>query len=283
MLVYGDTMTSFDDDAAIGPVRVAALYCFAQFDDPVAAQTRLLRICNDLEVRGTLLLAREGINGTIAGRDDAIAQVVAHIRALPGCAATDVKYATAPAMPFGKMKVRVKREIVTMGVENIDPRTQAGIYVEPRDWNALIADPDTILVDTRNDYEVAIGNFDRAIDPHTHSFREFPGWLERLADDLRAQGRAPKIAMYCTGGIRCEKSTAFARRLGLDQVYHLRGGILRYLEEIPAEESRWTGACFVFDERVSVGHGLTPGGHVMCRACGHPYDPAHPHGCVLPE
>lgn len=249
-------------------ITVAALYRFARFPDPESLRTPLLTLCGNLGVKGTLLLAQEGINGTIAGSPDAISTVIGHIRGLPDCAVMDIKYATAPTMPFGKMKVRVKREIVTMGQYNLDPAHQAGIHVDPQDWNALIADPDTIVIDTRNAYEVAIGSFDRAIDPGTRSFREFPAWFDGFAADLAAQGRTPKIAMFCTGGIRCEKSTAYAKARGLDEVYHLNGGILRYLEEIPPGESRWQGECFVFDERVSVGPGSQPGQHVMCRQCG---------------
>ena len=250
------------------PLTVAALYRFADFLDPSALRGPLLSLCEAQDVRGTLLLAREGINGTIAGSRDAIAAVIAHIRSLPGCRDMDVKYAAAQNMPFGRLKVRVKREIVTMGQADLDPARQAGTYVDPQDWNALIADPDTVVIDTRNAYEVAIGSFDGAIDPGTASFSAFPAWFDAFAADLAAQGRTPKIAMFCTGGIRCEKSTAYARSRGMTDVYHLRGGILRYLEEMPEGKSLWHGECFVFDERVAVGHGLRPGEHVLCRSCG---------------
>ncbi|MFM6951390.1 MAG: rhodanese-related sulfurtransferase [Novosphingobium sp.] len=252
------------------PVCVAALYQFTPFADHGALQEPLLASCRANGVKGTLLLAHEGINGTIAGSDAGIATVLDHIRGLPGCADLDVKFSRAPAMPFHRMKVRLKREIVTMGVADIDPLASVGTYVPPADWNALIADPETIVIDTRNGYEVAIGTFKRAIDPQTASFRDFPGWFRQRRDELLGQGKAPKVAMFCTGGIRCEKSTAFLKAEGVEEVYHLQGGILKYLEEIPPEQSLWQGECFVFDQRVSVGHGLVPGGFALCHACRRP-------------
>lgn len=252
------------------PLQVAALYRFARFDDPEALRSPLRALCLEEGITGTLLLAREGINGTVAGTQGAIARLIAHIRGLPGCAELDVKYSAAPDMPFGKMKVRVKPEIVTLRAGDLDPAANAGIHVEARDWNALIADPDTILIDTRNSYEVGIGTFEGAIDPGTRFFSDFPAWFDGLAQDLAAQGRKPKIAMFCTGGIRCEKSTAYARQQGFEEVYHLKGGILKYLEDVPASDSRWQGDCFLFDERVAVTHGLAPGGHALCRKCGSP-------------
>jgi UPF0176 protein len=221
-----------------------------------------------------LLLAGEGINGTIAGSAAGIAAVLAHVRALPHCAGLDVKYSTAATMPFARMKVRLKREIVTMGVEGIDPLASVGTYVDPHDWNALISDPDTIVIDTRNDYEVEVGTFAGAIDPHTRTFREFPQWFRHERERLLGEGRQAKVAMFCTGGIRCEKSTAFLKGEGVEQVYHLKGGILNYLEKVPEQDSLWQGECFVFDERVSVGHGLAPGSHVLCGPCGRPVDAA---------
>ncbi len=250
-----------------GGVRIAALYRFARFDDPQALKPPLQALCRSLDIRGTLLLAREGINGTVAGSDAAIDTLLAHIRTLPGCADLEVKHARAPAMPFYRMKVRIKREIVTMGQPGIDPLGDAGQYVAPADWNALIDDPDTIVIDTRNDYEVAIGSFAGAIDPGTASFSDFPAWYAEHRAGLAAHAPAPKIAMFCTGGIRCEKATAFLRAQGEDAVYHLKGGILAYLEQVEPADSRWQGACFVFDERVSVTHGLAPGNHDLCRAC----------------
>jgi len=254
------------------PIRIAALYQFARFDDLPARQQALAALCDTLGIRGTLLLAHEGINGTIAGTADAIEEVLAHIRALPGCAGLDVKESWADALPFHRMKVRIKREIVTMGEPDIDPLIEVGHYVAPEDWNALIADPDTIVIDTRNDYEVAIGTFERAIDPHTRTFRDFPAWFREQRDALIGEGPAPKIAMFCTGGIRCEKATAFLKAEGLDEVYHLRGGILKYLETVPAQESLWHGECFVFDQRVAVGHDLEIGSSALCHACRRPID-----------
>jgi len=252
------------------PISVAALYQFTPFADHAALQAPLLDCCRLHGVKGTLLLAHEGINGTIAGSDAGISAVLGHIRSLPGCADLDVKFSRAPAMPFHRMKVRLKREIVTMGQPGIDPLASVGTYVAPADWNALIADPETIVIDTRNDYEVAIGTFERAIDPQTASFRDFPEWFRTRRDALLGQGNAPKVAMFCTGGIRCEKSTAFLKAEGVEQVYHLQGGILKYLEEVPPEDSLWHGECFVFDQRVSVGHGLVPGGYALCHACRRP-------------
>lgn len=225
-------------------------------------------------MKGTLLLASEGINGTIAGPDQAIEKVVAHIRGLPGFSDLDVKYAAAVAMPFHRMKVRVKREIVTMGQPGIDPLTGAGHYVSPQDWNALISEPGTIVIDTRNDYEVAIGSFAGAINPGTASFSDFPDWFRAERERLLGKGDRPKVAMFCTGGIRCEKSTAFLKAEGIEEVYHLQGGILKYLETVPAEESLWEGECFVFDQRVAVGHGLEVGTHRLCHGCRRPVSTA---------
>ena len=262
------------------PIQVAALYQFTHFDDPAALKPLILGWCADLGIKGTLLLAREGINGTISGGENAIAAVVGRLRGLPGCAGLEVKYSRAEAHPFGRMKVKLKREIVTMNAGDLDPARDAGVYIEPQDWNALISDPETIVIDTRNDYEVAIGTFAGAIDPDIRSFSDFPAWFEREKAGWEEEGRAkPKIAMFCTGGIRCEKSTAFARGLGLENVYHLKGGILKYLEEIPENQSLWQGNCFVFDARVSVGHGLALTGDRMCAECGWPYGADEAHDC----
>ncbi|WP_234002340.1 rhodanese-related sulfurtransferase [Erythrobacter sp. AP23] len=262
------------------PIRIAALYQFARFDDPAAIKPDLLAAMEKAGVRGTLLLAREGVNGTIAGSDEGIEAVLDHVRGLPGCAEIEVKESRAAIMPFHRTKVRLKKEIVTMGQPDLDPLDGVGTYVAPEDWNALISDPDTILIDTRNDYEVQIGSFEGAIDPETKSFREFPEWFRVKRAEIEAEGRSPRIAMFCTGGIRCEKSTAFARAEGVDEVYHLKGGILNYLEHVPEGDSLWRGECFVFDERVSVGHGLEVGEHSLCRACRRPLsvsDMAHEH------
>jgi len=257
---------------------VAALYCFTPFEDPAAIREPLLALCEEAGTKGTLLLAHEGINGTIAGSDNAIGAVVDHIRSLPGCAGLDVKYSYASEAPFARMKVRLKREIVTMGEPGVDPRASVGRYVAPEDWNALISDPDTVVIDTRNDYEVAAGTFEGAVDPETTSFREFPKWFRDNREDL-LEGKK-KVAMFCTGGIRCEKSTSFLRGEGVDEVYHLKGGILKYLETVPEEESKWHGDCFVFDERVTVKHGLKEGDYHLCRACRRPItdeEMAHEH------
>ena len=261
------------------PVSVAALYRFARFDDCASLRAPLENLCREQGVRGTLLLAAEGINGTIAGSHEAIGKVLAHIRALPGCADLDVKLSEAPAMPFRRMKVRLKREIVTMGEPGIDPLQSVGTYVEPQDWNALISDPDTIVIDTRNDYEVAVGTFAGALDPKTRTFRDFPAWFRSVRETLLGGKRQPKVAMFCTGGIRCEKSTAFLKQEGVEEVYHLKGGILKYLETVPEDQSLWRGECFVFDERVTVGHDLAPGTHQLCRACGRPVSAREPDMC----
>lgn len=256
------------------PISVAALYQFTLLSDCAALRGPLLELCAAEDVKGTLLLAREGINGTIAGSDAAIAKVVSHIRALPGCAELEVKYSRAPEFPFRRMKVRLKREIVTMGQPEVDPLNGTGHYVLPEDWNALISDPATILIDTRNDYEVAAGTFAGAINPKTRNFRDFPAWFREQRENLLGQGTLPRIAMFCTGGIRCEKSTNFLQAEGLDAVYHLKGGILSYLEKVPLADSLWQGECFVFDERVTVGHGLAPGNYELCQPCGKPVSEA---------
>lgn len=250
-------------------LTVAALYHFTRFDDPAALRGPLLACAQRHRVKGSLLLAREGINGTIAGRRAGIDAVLAHIRALPGCADLDWKESPAPSMPFGRMKVRLKREIVTMGQPDIDPRARVGHYVDPADWNDLISAPDVAVIDTRNEYEIAIGTFEGAIDPGTRSFREFPQWWQ----ENRHRFHNKRIAMFCTGGIRCEKSTNYLLGQGVEDVYHLKGGILKYLEDVPPDQSLWQGACFVFDQRVSVEHGLKPGPHVMCHACRRPLWP----------
>ncbi len=270
------------------PLCVAALYQFTPFADHASLRGPLAKLCNEQGVKGTLLLASEGINGTIAGTDEGIGRVLDHIRALPGCGDLDVKFSQAASMPFIRMKVRLKREIVTMGEPDIDPLASVGTYVQPEDWNALISDPDTIVIDTRNDYEVEVGTFAGAIDPRTSSFREFPAWFRAERERLLGEGRTPKIAMFCTGGIRCEKSTAFVKGEGLDEVYHLKGGILKYLETIPEDQSLWQGECFVFDSRVTVGHGLVQGKYALCHACRRPIteedraSPLYEHGVSCP-
>ena len=248
---------------------IAALYHFTRFEDPAALKPALLEACVAAGVKGTLLLAGEGVNGTIAGPRAGIDAVIAHLRALPGCAALEWKEATSDTPPFPRMKVRLKREIVTMGQPHVNPTAGTGHYVAPEDWNDLIGREDVAVIDTRNNYEVAIGTFDGAIDPETKSFGEFPAWWE--ANKHRFHNK--KIAMFCTGGIRCEKSTNYLLGEGVEDVYHLKGGILKYLEEVPQEDSAWQGDCFVFDARVSVGHGLTEGPHVLCHGCRQPILP----------
>jgi UPF0176 protein len=233
-------------------LSVVALYHFAPISDPRAVREPLFAFCEEREIKGTLLIAKEGVNGTIAGVQEALEDVVAYIRSWDGFAAMDVKYSHAEAMPFGRLKVRLKREIVTMGVEGIDPRSDVGHYVDPADWNALISDPETIVIDTRNDFEVQAGTFERAINPETASFRQFPAWFDAEAEKLRAEGKSPKFAMFCTGGIRCEKATAYMLGQGFGEVYHLEGGILNYLARVPKADSLFEGECFVFDERRGV-------------------------------
>ena len=252
----------------VHPIKVAALYRFVAFNAPEELQPLIQAECHVRGIKGTILLAHEGINGTIAGKPDDIDAAVGFLRKLPGCGELDVKYSHAAQMPFYRMKVRLKKEIVTLGVEGIDPKREVGTYVQPEDWNALISDPDTVLIDTRNDYEVAIGTFEGAVDPKTKSFSEFPEWFREHRAEL-GDGKT-KFAMFCTGGIRCEKSTAFLKAEGIDEVYHLEGGILRYLETVPETDSKWQGECFVFDERVSVKHGLELGSMELCHACRRP-------------
>lgn len=252
---------------------VAALYKFVELPDFQEMQQSLFNFCEQQGVKGTLLLAREGINGTIAGREDSIRAVLAHLRNDPRLAGLEHKESWAEQMPFYRLKVKLKREIVTMGVPDMHPPTMAGAYVPPEDWNQLIDDPNVVVVDVRNDYEVSIGSFRGAVNPHTTSFTEFPEWVREQSAEGGVLAGGNKVAMFCTGGIRCEKSTAYLRAQGFDEVYHLQGGILKYLETVPAEQSRWDGECFVFDERVSVGHGLAQGHYELCRACRLPLSP----------
>jgi UPF0176 protein len=256
----------------------AALYKFVELPDYAALQAPLLACCEAHGVKGTLLLAEEGINGTIAGPEAGVRAVLACLRSDVRLAGLEHKEAWADDLPFYRMKVRLKKEIVTLGVPEVHPALNAGEYVRPEHWNALIAEPGVVLVDTRNDYEVSIGTFEGAVNPATASFSELPGWVAResLPGGKLAEvdGKKPKVAMFCTGGIRCEKSTALLKSRGFDEVYHLQGGILKYLETVPEAASRWQGECFVFDERVSVGHGLKPGDFTLCRSCRDPLSEA---------
>jgi len=245
---------------------VAALYHFTRLTDYERLREPLQNMCEMLGIKGTLLLAYEGINGTIAGPDKEIGQLLSFLKADPRLATLEHKESRAKKMPFYRMKTRLKREIVTMGIDGIDPNEIVGTYVDPKDWNELISDPDVVLIDTRNDYEVEIGTFKGALNPDTQSFREFPKWVEGNRDKLNK----PKVAMFCTGGIRCEKASSFMKLNGFDDVYHLKGGILKYLETQAETESLWEGDCFVFDQRVAVKHGLKQGEYDQCYACRYP-------------
>ena len=240
-----------------------ALYKFVALSDFQALRGPLLQQMRDHQVFGTLLLAQEGINGTIAGTQAAIDRVLAWLAEQPGLDGIEVKRSFHHEIPFYRAKVKLKREIVTMGVEGIDPQQSAGTYIEPEQWNALISDPDVLVVDTRNDYEVKIGSFANAVDPQTTNFRDFPAWVDKNLHP----GEHKKVAMFCTGGIRCEKSTAYLKERGFGDVYHLRGGILNYLKKVPQQQSLWHGECFVFDNRVAVDHALQRGSYDQCHAC----------------
>lgn len=244
-------------------VVVAALYRFARFPDFEAFRQPLFEAMLAAEVRGTLLLAAEGINGTIAGSRLGIDKVLDFLQQDERFAGLEVKESSVDDNPFYRTKVKLKKEIVTMGVQDIDPNEIVGTYVDAEDWNELISRPDVLLLDTRNKYEVEIGTFDGAVNPETDSFREFPEYVARHLDP----GNHKKVAMFCTGGIRCEKSTAYLRQQGFDEVYHLKGGILKYLELVPESESKWQGECFVFDNRVTVNHKLEQGAYDQCHAC----------------
>ncbi|MBE9186230.1 rhodanese-related sulfurtransferase [Microcoleus sp. LEGE 07076] len=247
----------------------AALYKFVELSDFAEFKKPLLDCCNNHNVKGTILLAAEGINGTIAGSSEGVRAVLAFLRSDSRFADLVHKESFSEKAPFYRLKIRLKREIVTMGIPDINPRVMAGKYVKPDEWNQLLDDPDVVVVDVRNEFEVSMGTFKGAINPHTKSFSDLPEWALQEA----ALRDKPKVAMFCTGGIRCEKSTAFLRSQGFDEVYHLEGGILKYLETVPAAESRWEGECFVFDERVSVVHELKTGNYELCRGCRHPVSP----------
>ena len=255
---------------------VAALYKFVSFEDFRDWREPLFEQCDTWGVKGTLLLAHEGINGTVAGSREGIDALLAFLRRDVRFEDIEVKESYDSQQPFYRLKIKLKKEIVTMGVEDIDPNTCVGTYVEPKDWNALIQSEDVTLVDTRNQYEVNIGTFEGAIDPHTDTFRELPSYVQNNLDPKKHR----KVAMFCTGGIRCEKSTAYLKQQGFDEVYHLKGGILKYLEDVPEEDSLWRGECFVFDNRVSVNHQLEKGRYDLCHGCRQPIseqDKQHPH------
>lgn len=247
-------------------IVVAALYHFARLPDFHALQAPLLECCRNNNLFGTLLLADEGINGTVAGTREGIDNVLAFLRAEPRLADLVHKESCSQTLPFHRMKVRLKKEIVTMGVPGTDPERIKGTYLDAQQWNAMIRDPDVLVIDTRNDYEVSIGTFKNATSPNTQTFREFPDYVDKNLADKKDR----KIAMFCTGGIRCEKSTSYLKDQGFDNVYHLQGGILKYLETVAPEDNLWEGECFVFDSRVSVDKNLAPGKYDQCFACRRP-------------
>lgn len=245
-------------------VIVSTFYKFVTLPDCVALQSAWQVLAQEAELRGTILLATEGINGTIAAPRQTLDRALAFIRQDPRLSDLETKDSVATTQPFGRFKIKIKPEIVTFG-QPIE-RDRVGQYVEPQDWNALIRDPEVLLIDTRNDYEYDIGTFEGAKNPNTQSFRDFPAYVQQQLDPKQHR----KVAMFCTGGIRCEKATAYLRQQGFQEVYHLKGGILNYLETVPAEESLWAGECFVFDDRVAVQHGLEPGHYRLCGQCGYP-------------
>ncbi len=245
---------------------VAAFYKFVQLPDYAELRSPLLSLCQAHNLHGTILLAQEGINGTIAGSKGAIDTVLNFLRQDPRFADLSAKESETDSPMFDRMKVKLKKEIVTLGHSDIDPTQQVGTYVKPQDWNQLISDPEVTVIDVRNQFEVAIGSFEGAIDPQTTSFRQFPDYVQTVLDPTEHK----KVAMFCTGGIRCEKASSYLLSQGFEQVYHLEGGILKYLEEVPSEQSLWQGECFVFDQRVAVKHDLSDGSYTMCQACGHP-------------
>ena len=246
---------------------VIAFYKFFELQNLKEFQDILRLIFNDTLVKGTILLAKEGINGTIAGMPNEINNVLNELWNLDNLNDLEAKYSLAPQNPFFRMKIRLKKEIVTLGIDNISPKKEVGKYIKPENWNSFISDESLILIDTRNDYEVSIGSFDKAINPNIKSFREFPNWVSKNLLNKGSEIKKKKIGMFCTGGIRCEKSTSYLKSLGFEDVYHLEGGILRYLEKIPENETKWNGSCFVFDYRVSVKHSLELGDYDMCFAC----------------
>lgn len=251
-------------------VAIAAFYRFVAIADPAELASALRTIGSEGAVKGTIIVAHEGFNGTIAGDPAAVEAVLGRLRAVPDAGDFRVTRHQSSAVPFLRWKVKVKREIVTMGHGDLDPAHNAGTHVAAADWNALIAQDDVVLIDTRNAYEVGIGSFENALDPGTRAFGEFPAWFDAQAEQWQAEGRTPRIAMFCTGGIRCEKSTAYARSRGFPEVYHLKGGILAYLDEVPEADSRWKGNCFIFDERVSLDHSLDAATVPLCPTCGQP-------------
>lgn len=246
---------------------VATFYKFVHLPDFAEKQQPLLSFCQTQGIKGTILLAAEGINGTIAGSSqESIDATISFLCLDPRLADLEYKLSYADSPPFERMKVRLKREIVTLGLPEVDPNEQVGTYVSPQEWNELISDPEVTIIDTRNDYEVNIGTFKGAQNPQTNSFNQFPDYIKQNLDPAKHK----KVALFCTGGIRCEKASSLMLSQGFAEVYHLKGGILKYLEQVPANQSLWQGECFVFDERVAVQHGLEPGTYELCRSCGYP-------------
>ena len=268
--------------AAAGALQVAAFYAFAPMQGLPDLRDQLLASAQAGQVFGTVLLAEEGVNGTVCGPEAAVQALLALLRSRPGLEGLRAKLSWAPQQAFHRLKVRLKREIVTMGCPTVKPApdpaqaggSPVGTYVHPQDWDGLIADPDTLVIDTRNAYEVAVGSFEGAIDPGTDSFRQFPAWVDSQLRPLVEERQPKALALFCTGGIRCEKATAYLLQQGFEAVYHLQGGILQYLEDVPEAGSSWRGECFVFDQRVSVNHQLAPGSYRLCHACGLPLSPA---------
>ena len=246
-------------------ILVATLYKFFKVDDLVALQDQLYEICNKNNVMGTILIANEGVNGTISAKPKEIEKTLISIQKDDRFSEIEVKYSSANKQPFHKMRVRLKKEIVTIGLPEINPNKIVGTYVKPEEWNDIISDPDVILIDTRNKFEIKIGSFKNALDPRTTSFRDFPEWVKKFKQDKTNTNK--KIAMYCTGGIRCEKASSLMKEEGFNEVYHLQGGILKYLEQVEKEKSLWEGECFVFDDRVCLTENLEVGSYKMCFAC----------------
>ena len=246
--------------------KIAALYKFFSISKPELLQDKIRDHFKQLKIKGTILVGHEGINGTISGSDLSIDAAIDFLKNINGCSKLDVKYSESDKDPFIRLKIKLKQEIVTIGDTSIDPNKIVGNYVSPDEWNLLIQDEDTIVIDTRNDYEYSIGTFKNAINPNTQKFREFPGWVEKnkFSDEDK---KSKRVAMFCTGGIRCEKASSFMKDYGFAEVFHLKGGILKYLEDMPQENSLWEGECFVFDDRVSVNHNLEPGSYDMCHGC----------------
>ena len=246
-------------------ILVAALYTFVEIDDLLSLQSNLYEICEKNNIMGTILIANEGINGTISGKTNEINQTISLLKSDKRFANIEIKYSSTDKQPFHRMKVRLKKEIVTIGLPEINPNKKVGTYVKPEDWNDLISDPNVIVIDTRNKYETKIGSFQNALDPETSSFREFPDWVKKFKSSKENANK--KIAMFCTGGIRCEKASSLMKEEGFEDVYHLQGGILKYLETIDKENSLWNGECFVFDQRVCLTDELEVGSYKMCFAC----------------